>query len=678
MKTIKLKILLLLSAVLLGTIASLAQISRTTTEFKIDSLLPINTNRVITPARLQQSFRKVLDYVQPSNFSTQSINLSKLSASGATINQVPKWNGTAWIPSNDLVGSGGGGATWGSIPGTLSDQTDLQAALLSKFNVADTTIFLRKTTAAALYQPKGSYLTTSSAAATYQPIGSYLTSINSGQVTTALGFTPYNSTNPSGYITSSALSPYLTSATAASTYQPIGSYLTAASITGKLNISDTTSLLQKVTASALYQPKGSYLTTINLGQVTNALGFTPYNATNPNGYITAADITGKQDVITAGSVNLDKINQSGATINQVPKWNGTAWVPSTDLVGSGGGGATWGSIPGTLSDQTDLQAALNLKLNISDTTGLLKKVTASALYQPKGSYLTTSSAAATYQPIGSYLTSINSGQVTTALGFTPYNSTNPSGFITSSALSPYLTSATAASTYQPIGSYLTASSITGKLNISDTTSLLQKLTASALYQPKGSYLTTSAAAATYQPIGSYLTSINSSQVTTALGFTPYNATNPNGYITASAITGKQDVITAGSVNLDKLNQSGAATGNTITWNGTAWVATTPDILVFSRQTSNYTLIASDAGRLVDMNLASANTITVPPNISVAFPIGTQILVSSYGTGQTTIVAGAGVSLRSAGNKLKLSAQYSGGTLVKIGTNEWYVFGDFTN
>jgi hypothetical protein len=32
---------------------------------------------------------------------------------------------------------------------------------------------------------------------------------------------------------------------------------------------------------------------------------------------------------------------------------------------------------------------------------------------------------------------MNSGDVTTALGFTPYNSTNPSGFITSAALTPY-------------------------------------------------------------------------------------------------------------------------------------------------------------------------------------------------------------------------------------------------
>lgn len=49
-------------------------------------------------------------------------------------------------------------------------------------------------------------------------IRSEITSLN---VTSALGFTPYNSTNPSGYITSNALSPYLLTTTASSTYQPI-------------------------------------------------------------------------------------------------------------------------------------------------------------------------------------------------------------------------------------------------------------------------------------------------------------------------------------------------------------------------------------------------------------------------------------------------------------------------
>jgi hypothetical protein len=56
--------------------------------------------------------------------------------------------------------------------------------------------------------------------------------LSSGDVAGALGFTPYSDANPSGYITSSALSPYLLSATAASTYQTLSgmsSYLTSAS-----------------------------------------------------------------------------------------------------------------------------------------------------------------------------------------------------------------------------------------------------------------------------------------------------------------------------------------------------------------------------------------------------------------------------------------------------------------
>ena len=67
-------------------------------------------------------------------------------------------------------------------------------------------------------------------------------------------------------------------------------------------------------------------------------------------------------------------------------------------------------------------------------------------------YLTVAAAASTYYPLtnpNGYISGITGSMVTSALGFTPYDATNPSGFITSSALGPYLTAATAASTYQP-------------------------------------------------------------------------------------------------------------------------------------------------------------------------------------------------------------------------------------
>ena len=102
---------------------------------------------------------------------------------------------------------------------------------------------------------------------------------------------------------------------------------------------------------------------------------------------------------------------------------------------------------------------------------------------------------------------------------------------------------------------------------------------------------------------------------------------------------------------------------------------TDKLLVTNRQTASYTLVLSDADKLVEINNASANNLTVPLNSSVAFSTGTQILLAQYGAGQTTIVATSGVTIRSNGAKLKLNAQYSGATLIKIDTNEWYLFGD---
>lgn len=69
--------------------------------------------------------------------------------------------------------------------------------------------------------------------------------------------------------------------------------------------------------------------------VINALGYTPYNASNPAGYTS--------NIGTITSVN-----------NIQPDTNGNVTIAIPDT-------ATWGNITGTLSDQTDLQTALNGK-----------------------------------------------------------------------------------------------------------------------------------------------------------------------------------------------------------------------------------------------------------------------------------------------------------------------------
>jgi hypothetical protein len=130
-----------------------------------------------------------------------------------------------------------------------------------------------------------------------------------------------------------------------------------------------------------------------------------------------------------------------------------------------------------------------------------------------------------------------------------------------------------------------------------------------------------------------------------------------------------------AVGLGNVDNTSDANKPVSTATQTALDAKTNKLIVTNRQTASYTLVLGDADKLVEINNASANNLTIPLNSSVAFPTGTQILLAQYGAGQTTIVATSGVTVRSNGAKLKLNAQYSGATLIKIAENEWYLFGD---
>lgn len=88
----------------------------------------------------------------------------------------------------------------------------------------------------------------------------------------------------------------------------------------------------------------------------------------------------------------------------------------------------------------------------------------------------------------------------------------------------------------------------------------------------------------------------------------------------------------------------------------------------------YTLVLTDAFKLVTMANAAANTLTVPPNSAVAFPVGTRIDVGQDGAGKTTIAAGAGVTVRTP-ETLKMRKQWAKATLIKRATNTWDVEGN---
>ena len=90
---------------------------------------------------------------------------------------------------------------------------------------------------------------------------------------------------------------------------------------------------------------------------------------------------------------------------------------------------------------------------------------------------------------------------------------------------------------------------------------------------------------------------------------------------------------------------------------------------------DYILEAGDAETVLEGNASSGITFTIPPHAAVAFPIGTVIEVFQYGVGQITIAAGAGVTLRSDGAKVKTAAQYATIGLRQRAVDEWVLSGD---
>lgn len=90
--------------------------------------------------------------------------------------------------------------------------------------------------------------------------------------------------------------------------------------------------------------------------------------------------------------------------------------------------------------------------------------------------------------------------------------------------------------------------------------------------------------------------------------------------------------------------------------------------------TTYTTVLSDAGKLVTLNNASAITLTIPPNSSVAYATGTRIDFIQIGAGQVTVAGGTGVTVNSTPT-LKLRAQHSAASCIKIATDTWQLVGD---
>jgi hypothetical protein len=249
-------------------------------------------------------------------------------------NKLYRWTGSAYAEI-----SATGSPVWGQIIGTLSNQTDLQNALNLKAPINSPTF----------------------------------TGTVSGITKGMVGLGNVDNTSDLNKPISTATQ------TALNAKQPLDADLTSIAA-----LSGTAGLLKKVADNSYTIDTNTYLTEITSTDVTDALGYTPENVANKgvnNGYA-SLDGGGKvpssqlpsyvDDVIEVSSfATLPTTGETGKIYitldtNKIYRWSGSVYVevsPSTTV---------WGQITGTLSNQTDLQTALDAKQDDLNGTGFVK------------------------------------------------------------------------------------------------------------------------------------------------------------------------------------------------------------------------------------------------------------------------------------------------------------------
>ena len=93
------------------------------------------------------------------------------------------------------------------------------------------------------------------------------------------------------------------------------------------------------------------------------------------------------------------------------------------------------------------------------------------------------------------------------------------------------------------------------------------------------------------------------------------------------------------------------------------------------ESSTTTLALTDGNTMFVNTGAVEDTMTVPTNAAVAFPIGTQIGFCTQSTAAIVVAAAVGVTINSLLSNLQVKASGGGAYLVKTGTDVWSLIGD---
>jgi hypothetical protein len=160
------------------------------------------------------------------------------------------------------------------------------------------------------------------------------------------------------------------------------------------------------------------------------------------------------------------------------------------------------------------------------------------------------------------------------------------------------------------------------------------------------------------------------------------AQNGNQITTGGTIT-RPTLNLVSSPAVNNLIASGVSYGATVSgatiYEGSTLLSSkyAPKDLSVTLNSGTYILALTDDSRLVDMSGASAQNVVVPRNSSIAFPIGSQVMVAQTGAGQVSFSADTGVTILSYNSQVKLTGLYATASLVKKDTNTWLLGGNLT-
>lgn len=152
-----------------------------------------------------------------------------------------------------------------------------------------------------------------------------------------------------------------------------------------------------------------------------------------------------------------------------------------------------------------------------------------------------------------------------------------------------------------------------------------------------------------------------------------NAATLNGVETLTNKTLTSPTVNTATINGGNILSASVVSASVVNSNITQF---TTALSYNAQSASAYTIALADRDKIVELNSASAITLTVPTNATAPFPIGSSVTLLQTGAGQVTVAGAGGVTVNATPG-LKLRTQWSMATLIKRGTDTWVISGDLS-